>query len=417
VKRRTLLKLLVVSLAATACAPVPKMTPAPEPGARSERAVPTVTAVTPVADVKYGDWFKLKGESARYWDVVPAPGDANQLELRPREPLNGGGPAKQVLVMYTRASSSYDTAINRILAVLLEKRVPAVVTVKNITRDPTVAKQGLAFAQARRFDLIVSMGSDTTDFLVKAFPDSPIPVVTVCSKDPVLLGYVKDYESGSRTNFAYTSLDAPVDVQLSYLLQVVPGLKNIAVLYSESNTSAKETQVKPLKAGVQGRAIDVLDVVVQDDKKAREELAVKVAAAAAEMRRRDPAGKSSIFWITGSTPVFAEIETINAAAGGLPVLSVVPDVVQEGRNSAVLSIGVNFDSNAYVAAIYATDILTGKATPGKLKVGVVSPPDISINFARTREAGLRIPFGLFESASYVYDNDGKLVRANGRALR
>jgi putative ABC transport system substrate-binding protein len=135
------------------------------------------------------------------------------------------------------------------------------------------------------------------------------------------------------------------------------------------------------------------------------------------MRKRDPSGKSSIFWITGSTPLFSELETINRVSAGLPVLSVVPDLVQEGRNSAVLSIGVNFDSNAYVAAIYATDILTGKETPGKLKVGVVSPPDISINFARTREAGMKIPFGLFESASYVYDYDGKMVRANGKAVR
>ena len=147
-----------------------------------------------------------------------------------------------------------------------------------------------------------------------------------------------------------------VYVQLSYLLQVVPTLKNIAVLYSESNTSAKETQVKPLKGAVGARGIAVLDVVGEDHTKARDELAVKVAAAAAEMRKRDPSGKSSIFWITGSTPLFSELETINRVSGGLPVLSVVPDLVQEGRNSAVLSIGVNFDSNAYVAAIYATDI-------------------------------------------------------------
>jgi putative ABC transport system substrate-binding protein len=417
VKRRTLLKLIVGGLAASACAPAPQITPTSDSRGRSERDTATPTAVAAVAEVKHSDWFKLKAESARHWAVVPAPGDANQLELRLREPREVAGQPKQVLVLYTRASSSYDTAINRVLAILLEKRIPAVVTVKNMTRDAELGKQALAFAKARGFDLILTMGSDTTDVLVKTFKDSPIPVVTVCSKDPVLLGYVKDYESGSQSNFAYTSLDTPVDVQLSYLLQVVPGLKNIAVLYSDSNTSAKETQVKPLKAGVQGRGIDVLDVVVMDDKKAREELAAKVAATAAEMRRRDPAGKNSIFWITGSTPVFAEIETINAAAGGLPVLSVVPDVVQEGRNSAVLSIGVNFDSNAYVAGIYAADILTGKATPGKLKVGVVSPPDISINFARTREAGLKIPFGLFESASFVYDYDGKLVRAEGRAVR
>ena len=413
-KRRTFLSLLA-GLAATACAPAPQITPTADSRARS--AAPTATPVAAAADVKYGDWFKLKGEAARSWAVVPTPGDPNQLELRLREPRDAASTPRRVLVLYTRASSAYDTAINRVLAVLLEKRIPAEITVKNITRDPAVGKQGIAFARAGRFDLILTMGSDTTDFLVKSFPDSPIPVVTICSKDPVLLGYVKDYESGSQTNYAYTSLDTPIDVQLSYLLQVVPGLKNIAVLYSDSNASAKETQVKPLKASVQGRAIDVLDVVVQDDKKAREELAVKVAAAAADMRRRDPSGKNSIFWITGSTPLFGEIETINAAAGGLPVLSVVPDVVQEGRNSAVLSIGVNFDSNAYVAAIYAADILTGKAKPGQLKVGVVSPPDISINFARTREVGLKIPFGLFESASYVYDYDGKLVRADGRAVR
>ena len=30
---------------------------------------------------------------------------------------------------------------------------------------------------------------------------------------------------------------------------------------------------------------------------------------------------------------------------------------------------------------------------------------------------MKIPFGLFESASYVYDYDGKMVRANGKAVR
>jgi putative ABC transport system substrate-binding protein len=246
VKRRTLLKLIVGGLAASACAPAPQITPTSDSRGRSERDTATPTAVAAVAEVKHSDWFKLKAESARHWAVVPAPGDANQLELRLREPREVAGQPKQVLVLYTRASSSYDTAINRVLAILLEKRIPAVVTVKNMTRDAAVGKEALAFARARGFDLILTMGSDTTDILVKTFKDSPIPVVTVCSKDPVLLGYVKDYESGSQTNFAYTSLDTPVDVQLSYLLQVVPGLKNIAVLYSDSNSSAKETQVKPL---------------------------------------------------------------------------------------------------------------------------------------------------------------------------
>ncbi len=59
--------------------------------------------------------------------------------------------------------------------------------------------------------------------------------------------------------------------------------------------------------------------------------------------------------MTGSTSVFREIATINAHAGRAAVLSAVPDVVRGGDDSAVLSIGISFESNAHVAAVYAAD--------------------------------------------------------------
>jgi putative ABC transport system substrate-binding protein len=98
------------------------------------------------------------------------------------------------------------------------------------------------------------------------------------------------------------------------------------------------------------------------------------------------------------------------------VLSVVPDVVKEGEDSAVLSIGISFQSNAHLAAIYGADVLAGRAKVGDLKVGIVSPPDIAINFLKAREIGLEIPFSFFESASFVYDYDGRIVRNNGKAV-
>ena len=48
-----------------------------------------------------------------------------------------------------------------------------------------------------------------------------------------------------------------------------------------------------------------------------------------------------------------------------------------------------------------------------LPVGVVSPPDVAISFRKARDIGMKIPFSLFESASTIYDNDGKLVRSGG----
>lgn len=50
-----------------------------------------------------------------------------------------------------------------------------------------------------------------------------------------------------------------------------------------------------------------------------------------------------------------------------------------------------------------------------MHVGVVSPPDVAVSFRKAREIGMRIPFSFFESATTLYDNDGKLVRSSSLA--
>ena len=79
-------------------------------------------------------------------------------------------------------------------------------------------------------------------------------------------------------------------------------------------------------------------------------------------------------------------------------------------DSAVMSIGISFQSNAHLAALYAGAVLSGRREVGQLPVGIVSPPDIAINFRKAREIGLRVPFNFFESATYIYGYDGKRVR-------
>ena len=114
--------------------------------------------------------------------------------------------------------------------------------------------------------------------------------------------------------------------------------------------------------------------------------------------------------------MFREIRAINSHSDRVPVLSVVPEVVRAGEDSAVLSIGISFESNAHLAAIYGIDVLEDRVDAGDLPVGIVSPPDIAINFRKAREIGLEIPFSFFESASFVYDYEGRIVRQNGRPV-
>jgi putative ABC transport system substrate-binding protein len=108
--------------------------------------------------------------------------------------------------------------------------------------------------------------------------------------------------------------------------------------------------------------------------------------------------------------VFREISAINSKAGRVPVVSMIPEIVTSGRDTAVLAIGISFESNAHLAAIYGIDILAGRAKAGNLKVGIVSPPDIAVSFLKSREIGLRVPFSLLETATFVYDYDGRPVR-------
>ncbi len=314
------------------------------------------------------------------------------------------------MVVYPRRSSAYDTAITKILAIFAEKNVDAEITVFNFRKDDARGRKAIKRAEKDGYELIFSMGSESTAWLYKHYSDGKVPVVSVCSKDPVMLGQVAAYDQGTGTNFAFTSLNMPVEVQMSYVFEFKPQLRNFAILVDSKNVSAVETQAKPIAAFARQRGIQVLELAVKDPKNAKEELAKLVKSAVATMRKSDPTLSNSLFWITGSTSVFREIATINEHSDRVPVLSVVPEVVKGGSDSAVLSIGISFESNAHLAAIYGADVLSGRSRAGEMAVGIVSPPDIAVNFRIAREIGLKIPFNFIESATYIYDYDGKVVR-------
>lgn len=364
------------------------------------------------AMVTFTSWFKLGSAALKDWEVVQPGADQNLLRIKPKRLLSSQ-PIRRILVLYPRRSSAYDTAMTTFVNVVADKRINAEFTVVNFLLEDARGKTSLETAESNNYDLILSMGSESTAWLWAHYRGGKLPVVTVCSKDPVLLGQANGYDVGSGTNFAFTSLNMPIDAQMSYVLRVRPDLKNLAILVDANNVSAVQTQSVPAKEYLRARGIRVLDVAVKNPAKVKEELTVQVRDAVNAMRKNDTDLSNSLFWITGSTLLFGEIGTINQHAFRVPVLSTVTDVVQQGEDSAVLSVGISFESNAHQAAIYAADVLDGRRKAGALPVGVVSPPDVAISFRKAREIGMKIPFSLFESATTIYDNDGKLVRSSG----
>jgi putative tryptophan/tyrosine transport system substrate-binding protein len=369
------------------------------------------SALSLAAMPNYWTWFRYADSVLAKW-AIDQTENPNQVEMQPlRRPASGQ--YKRLLVIYPRPSSAYDIAITKILNVLEDKLLDVQITVVNFMNDPAKGRAIMKTAEIGGFDAILSMGSETTAWLWDSYRGGKLPVITVCSKDPVVLGQSPGYNRGSGTNFAFTSLNMPIDVQMAYMNELKPKLRNIAVLVDSRNVSAIETQAKPVMDFAKSRGIRTLELAVQNPANAKAELERMVRDATAAMTRNDPDLSNSIYWVTGSTSVFGEIATINAHSSRAAVISVVPEIVRGGDDSAVLSIGISFESNAHLAAVYAADVLRGRAKTPELKVGVVTPPDIAISFRKIRDIGMTVPLSFFEAAGTIYDYNGKAVRIDG----
>ncbi|MFT5708596.1 MAG: putative ABC transport system substrate-binding protein, partial [Oceanospirillaceae bacterium] len=119
-------------------------------------------------------------------------------------------------------------------------------------------------------------------------------------------------------------------------------------------------------------------------------------------------------WLTSSTAIFSNLDIVSQHSKGVALVSTNPNAVRSGSKSAVVAIGIDRRNNAHLAAIYALRILRDGVDPGTLEVGVVTPPDIALNFQVARQLGLKIPFAFLEAASFVYDYNGALVRSFGQ---
>ncbi len=350
------------------------------------------------------------------WNLTAESADQTRYTLAPKGVEAFQGAPKRVLIPFAKPSPPFDGTLTKMLDVLYEKRVPVTLHLWHYKQKLDVLAAIIAFGEANRFDLLAPMGSEATQNVHDTYLNGPLPVLSLFTKDPVLQGWVKDYDKGSGTNLAYCSVAVPIDVQIAYMRQLNPGVTNIAVMYSSNSQSTIDAQVTPLKEAAGPEGITVFDVVVTDDNKPEPELSAQIPRAIEKMRASDPDLGKSVFWATGTTSVINSVDLISKIVGKVPVLASYPDMVKEGSGSAIMSVGIEYENVGYLAAASMLDILYNGARPGEMKIGVISPPDLAINFLKAHEIGAKIPFSFFENASYVYDDQGKIARKRGEAV-
>jgi putative ABC transport system substrate-binding protein len=416
----TLLALCILLAGSTA----PAADPVPAAGAPAAAAVAPAAVPAPLPPLtQVSDWIKFDIErvGGGTWKAsIASPGtDQAMLRITPTRP-NG----KKIVVLMDVQAAYTDTALKTFLAIYADKGYYPTITLANYQKDAGKLARVIGSIAAGEYDLAITLGSNALKDAHKKLQGKKVPVVTMCNKDPVLLKYVKTYDKGSGDNFAFTSVNTPIDVQMTFLKKLAGEIKAVAILVDRSNKSAMETQYKPFKEALEKEGIAVVDVIVgpEDDKDpklleiVKADLAAMVPEGMAKLAAADPGGKGSVFWLTYCTSIVKNLETLNQNTGTVPVVGVATDTVLEGDNSTVIGIGVSFESNAYTSAMYGMNILSGKVKPGDLPVGLTSPPDIAINFKRARAIGMKIPFAFFESANIVYGADGVKARDKGQKV-
>jgi putative tryptophan/tyrosine transport system substrate-binding protein len=362
------------------------------------------------------DWLQIGSEMRAAYAIEPHPEDPARVTARPV--WHGDAPAgyRLMLLIPIKSVVAYTISVETILALFRERKVPALFEIWYYAGDLEIAREAVAWAEAEPVDLIMPVGSEATQYLHETYRGGRLPVVTSASKDPVFMGQMPDYRTGSGTNIAYTSINVPIEVQIAYFRQLIPELKNVAVVYAENNLSAVQTQLNPLKDVADEYGLTVFEVPARNVTSAEADLTRNVPLALGAMRATDPELTGSIYLVTGSTTVYERVNVINRYSENVPVLATLPDVVTSGDDTAVVSIGISQSSAVQLAAIYALAVLEGRANVGELPVGVVNPPDIAISFRRARQIGLVIPFSFLESATFVYDYQGRLVREFGQRI-
>ncbi len=319
----------------------------------------------------------------------------------------------KILVIVSRKASSYDVALQTLLNVYSTQLPQVQWVVKRLPADNAMLANLLHRAESE-VDLVYTLGSKATVSVHKVYQGGLLPVVSVNSKDPVLLGLTDDY-AGTGNNFAFTSLNLLTDVTLRIMQRFNPQLKQIGILYSRTNQSAYLTQFLPMKKFAEKVGLTVVPIVVDESKSALG-LKLVMETAMTRLKQTDPELNNTLLWLTGSSSLLARVDEINQLSLQLALISAVPDVVNGTKASALMSFGVSFVNNATQAALYGIQILKKEVVVGDLPVGVISPPDISISFRQAARINQSIPFELMEMASDVYGIEGRMIRSNGMSV-
>ncbi|MDH3890852.1 MAG: ABC transporter substrate-binding protein [candidate division Zixibacteria bacterium] len=230
--------------------------------------------------------------------------------------------------------------------------------------------------------VILTVGSSATEFAKTNIEN--VPTVFSAVKYPVLSGYVKSMAKpgGSITG---ASLNVPVDLQFKYFKKIIPGLKDVGVLYTD-NTAALIAHARVV---ADNAGITLVPMLVNDFKELPKAL--------------DSLAKiTDGIWSVADPNLFDPRSTryilMNTLRKGVPFMGFSRHVVESG---ALFALDFDYKAIGQQAGEIVKRILAGR-NPGQIPVTQADFVWFHYNEKTAGHVGITIPDDLVAVAKEVY---------------
>ncbi len=247
----------------------------------------------------------------------------------------------------------------------------------NAQGDFTVA---ISIAQnflAQKVDLVVSIATPTSQAAVQVFKDTDVPVVFSAVTDPVgagLTGY---------PNVTGTSDMIDVRGDLELLLELVPGLKKVGIVYNPGEANSAILTDMAIKAG--------------------KDLGIEIVPAAAESTAAVPLAAQSLLgrvqalYVTTDNTVVSALEAVVdvAVKGKLPLLVADPTSLERG---ALVCTGFDYYDHGRMTGEVVLAILKG-TPPSEIPVKYQKGTQLWLNLDMAERIGFVFPDSIKDKAT------------------
>jgi putative ABC transport system substrate-binding protein len=289
---------------------------------------------------------------------------------------------KTVAVVTGEEFVSYERALKGFKQAVTESGQDLRLFEYKVPNDPNGLKDFIQKLHSFRPDLILTVGSKSTELISKEIKN--IPIVFSSVLNPEVSGFIASKESPG-SNLTGASLDIPIKIQLEKFKLLVPRIRRIGVLY----TSQTKKLIEVAKICADSLNLVLVSSLIDSEK--------EIPFALEKLR-----GKIEGLWAVADENIFTPQSTqfilLFTLRNSLPLMGINPGMVENG---ALFTLACDYKDVGRQSGILALKILSGIA-PSQIPVSVPRIIYLYLNQKTAKQIELKLSPDLVKVAKEVY---------------